>query len=174
MNYFDIIVGIILILALVKGIRSGLIIELASLAALVLGVLGAVKFSGFTESWISQHWDSQYIGVASFIITFIVIVILVHLIAKAIDKLVKAVALGLLNRLAGGVFSLVKYAFIMSILLAVFASFDKTFRIIPEDTKESSILYEPLSKFAPSVFPYLRFNKEEATNKVKEVIEVKI
>ena len=46
--------------------------------------------------------------------------------------------------------------------------------IIPEDTKESSILYEPLSKFAPSVFPYLRFNKEEATNKVQEVIEVKI
>jgi membrane protein required for colicin V production len=170
MNYFDIVVGIILILAIIRGFRNGLIIELASLAALVLGVLGAIKFSSFTEQWLTQHFSNSYIGIIAFILTFIAIVIGVHLIAKGVNKLVEAVALGFINRIMGALFSLVKIGFILSIVMAVFVSFDKTFNIIPEQTRESSILYEPLGEFAPRVFPYLNFDKEDAKNKMQEVI----
>ncbi len=174
MNYFDIVVGIILIVALIKGYRNGLIIELASLAALVLGVLGAIKFSGLTEQWLTEYVSGNYVGIIAFIITFAAIVIGVHLLAKAIEKFVEAVALGFINRLFGAIFSVTKYAFILSILMAIFASFDRTFNLIPEETRASSYLYKPLSEFAPNVFPYLRFDKEDAKNKVQEVMEVSI
>ncbi len=174
MNYFDIVAGIILIIALVRGYKNGLVIELASLTALVLGVLGAIKFSGLTEEWLMQHISVSYIGLIAFIITFAGIVIAVHLIAKAIDKLITAVALGFLNRVFGALFSFVKYAFVLSIIMAIFSSFDRTFNLIPEDTRDSSILYEPLSEFAPRVFPYLNFDKDNAKNKVQEVMEVSI
>ncbi len=170
MNYFDIVVGIILILAIIRGFRNGLIIELASLAALVLGVLGAIKFSSFTEQWLAQHFSSSYIGIIAFILTFIAIVIGVHLIAKGVNKLVEAVALGLINRIMGALFSLVKIGFILSIVMAVFISIDKTLNIIPEQTRESSILYKPLGEFAPRIFPYLNFDKQDAKNKMQEVI----
>ncbi|WP_075602698.1 CvpA family protein [Saccharicrinis aurantiacus] len=169
MNYFDIIVGVILIIALVKGFKNGLVIELASLAALVLGVIGAIKFSDITETWLLNYFNSNYIGLISFLVTFIAIVVAVHLVAKAVDKLVKAVALGTINRVLGAVFSLVKIGFIVSILLSVFVSFDRTFDIIPKETRESSIIYEPLSEFAPSIFPYLNFDKS-AKDKLEETI----
>ncbi len=174
MNYFDVVVGIILILAIVRGYRNGLIIEFASLAALVLGVLGAIKFSSITGSWLSQYWSGSYIGIVSFILTFIGIVILVHLVAKGVDKLVQAIALGMINRMLGAVFSFIKIAFIVSVIMAVFASFDRTFNLIPQETRESSKLYEPLSEFAPRVFPYLKFDKEDAQNKAQEVISTRL
>ncbi len=170
MNYFDIVIGIILIIAIVRGFKNGLVIELATLAALVLGVWGAVKFSSVTEQWLIQYFNSDYIGIIAFLLTFVGIVILVHLVAKAVDKLVKAIALGFVNRLLGGVFSLLKIGFILSILMAVFASFDRTFDIIPQQTRESSLLYEPLASFAPSIFPYLDFH-EQAQDKIEESFE---
>ncbi|WP_075591000.1 CvpA family protein [Labilibacter marinus] len=174
MNYFDIVIGIILVIAIVKGFKNGLIVELASLAALVLGVLGAIKFSNFTESWLTQHFNSDYIGIISFLVTFIGIVVGVHLIAKMVDKLVKAVALGLVNRILGAAFSFIKYGFILSILLSVFTSFDKTFDVLPQETRESSIIYEPLAEFAPKVFPYLNFDKENIMDKVEDATKATI
>lgn len=158
MNYFDIIVGGLLLLALLKGLKKGLVIELASLAALILGVLGAIKFSDITEQYLSQHINSTHIGLIAFFVTFILIVIGVHLIAKMLDKLVSAVALGLINRILGAAFSVLKYAFIISVLLSVLNSFDKSFSIIPHKQKDSSILYNSISRLAPSIFPYLHFD----------------
>ena len=45
MNYLDIIIAILLIIAIVSGYRKGFIHQLASLAALILGIFLAVKFS---------------------------------------------------------------------------------------------------------------------------------
>lgn len=172
MNYFDIIVGALLAFALYKGFKNGLIIELASLAALVLGLLGAIKFSDITASYLSEHIDSEYIGLIAFIITFILIVIGVHLVAKVVDKLVSAIALGPVNRILGSAFSFLKYAFIISVLLAVFNGLEKNFKLIPEEQKAESHLYEPLSSIAPFVFPYLHFDTvketfEDATDGIK-------
>lgn len=165
MNYFDIITGILLILAIIKGFKNGLIIELASLAALVLGLFGAIKFSSITETFLIEHINSSHIGIIAFIVTFIAIVIGVHLIAKMVDKLISAIALGVINRILGALFSLLKYAFIISVILAILGSFEKTYSLIPEEQKDKSHLYEPLRSTAPFVFPYLQFNG------VKEKIE---
>lgn len=173
MNYFDIVTGIVLILAIIKGFKNGLIIELASLAALVLGLFGAIQFSSITESFLIEHIDSSYIGIIAFIATFILIVVVVHLVAKMVDKLISAIALGTVNRVLGAIFSLLKYAFIISVVLAILGSFERSFSIIPEEQKETSKLYEPLSSIAPTVFPYLQFEdvKEQYDN-AKKGIEV--
>jgi len=169
MNYFDIVVGGILLLALIKGFKKGLVIELATLAALVLGILGAIKFSDITEQYLSQQINSGHIGLIAFFVTFILIVIGVHIIAKMLDKLVSAVALGLINRILGAAFSVLKYAFIISVLMAVFNSFDEKFNIIPD--KQKSILYIPVSKLALTIFPYLHFDdiKKKAEDASKGV-----
>ena len=65
-----------------------------------------------------------------------------------------------------------KKGFILSILISVFSSFDRTFNIIPDQTKESSILYQPLSEFAPSVFPYLNFDGESAQDRAEKAIGI--
>ena len=167
MNYFDIITAIILVIALVLGFKNGLIIELASVLALVLGLLGAIKFSAFVATFLGQYMNTQYIGLIAFVLTFVLIVIGIYLLAKAIDQMVSALTFSFLNRLFGALFSLLKYAFIISVLLAVFESFDRKAHLITQEQKDSSLFYKPLVSIAPFVFPYLNF--DDIKEKVEDV-----
>ena len=87
-----------------------------------------------------------------------------------LNKLIDAIALGIVNRLLGVLFSVLKIAFIVSIILVLINKADNKYNFIPDETKENSLLYKPLSNFAPMIFPYLNFEKikekfeEEQTN----------
>jgi membrane protein required for colicin V production len=158
-NYFDLVIAILLLWSAYKGFSKGFLIMAASLAALVFGVWGAIRFSDLTAGFLIQHLNLQgkYTALIAFAITFIGIVIGVHLIARALDKLVKAVALGIVNRIAGLAFAVLRTAFLVSIILVILNSIDQRAPFIPEDHKQNSLLYQPLSRFAPSIFPYLNF-----------------
>ena len=93
---------------------------------------------------------------------------LVHFLARAISKLVKAVALGFIDRIAGLLFGVLKTAFIVSIVLVVINSIDQRVPFIPDDHKENSLLYQPLSKLAPAIFPYLNFEEVKGRFKQEE------
>ena len=118
-------------------------------------------FSDFTSSLIIKKFEisGQYLPIISFAVTFIAIVIAVHILAKALNKLIDAIALGIVNRLLGVLFSVLKVAFIVSIILVLINKADNRYKFIPDDTKEKSLLYKPLSNFAPMIFPYLNFEK---------------
>ena len=161
MNTVDLVFAILLLWAAYRGFTKGFIVQLATLAALLLGILGAVLFSDFTSGLIIKKFDvsGQYLPILSFAVTFIVIVIAVHLLAKALNKLIDAIALGIVNRLLGVLFSLLKTAFIVSIVLVLINKADNKYNFIPDETKDESLLYKPLSNFAPMIFPYLNFDK---------------
>jgi len=163
MNYIDIVLGILLILSAIGGFKKGLIVELASLAALVLGIWGAIEFSYITSEFLVDYfdWKWDHLSTVSFIITFIVIVILVHIVGKTVTKLVETVMLGFVNKLAGLVFGFLKGAIILSIVLVVFDKINEDINILSEKTKTESRIYEPLKNFAPSIFPFINFWDEE-------------
>ena len=81
MNYLDIIILLPLVYGLFRGFNKGFAIELATLAALVLGIYGAYKFSYITTIFLRDKFDmmGDYLPYVSFFLTFIVIVILVNL-----------------------------------------------------------------------------------------------
>ena len=177
MNTIDLVFAILLLWSAYRGFTKGFIVQLATLAALLLGILGAVLFSDLTSTLIIKKFEvsGQYLPILSFAVTFIVIVIAVHLLAKMINKLIDAIALGIVNRLLGVLFSLLKTAFIVSIILVLINKADNKFNFIPDDTKDNSFLYNPLSNFAPMIFPYLNFDKiKEKFEEEKENIGTKI
>ena len=77
---------------------------------LILGIWGAIKFSAFTAEKLYDYFDmtGQYVGIIAFIITFGIIVVVIHFIGIMADKIVDAVSLGFVNRLLGIVFGLLK------------------------------------------------------------------
>ena len=177
MNTIDLVFAILLLWAAYRGYTKGFIVQLATLAALLLGILGAVMFSDFTSELIIKKFEvaGPYLKNKEFEITFIVIVIAVHLLAKMLNKLIDAIALGIVNRLLGVLFSILKIAFIVSIILVLVNKIDNKYKFIPDDTKENSLLYKPLSNFAPMIFPYLNFEtmKEKIdTEKIKQGIKI--
>ena len=159
MNYFDIIFIIAFLWSAYRGITRGFVVMAASLAALILGIWGAIRFSNFTYNILSNNFElkTQYLSLVAFALTFIVIVVLIHLFARLVERLLKAVSLNFLNRIAGLLFGIIKTAFILSVILVVINTIDKKLPIIPEEHKKNSLLYEPLSKLAPAIFPYLKF-----------------
>lgn len=157
MNYIDIILGVLLIIAAIMGFRKGLVIEVASLAALVLGIWGAIHFSNITSDLLVKYFDlkTEYLNIISFIVTFIVIVILVYIVGNVVSKMVDSVGLGIINKMGGMVFGLLRAILVLSILLIVIDKIDNDVQFIPEKTKESSTMYEPIKNVAPSIFPFI-------------------
>ncbi len=163
MNYIDIVLGILLIVAAVRGFIKGFIVELASLLALILGIWGAIHFSHFTADILVNNLDiqSEHISIVAFVITFIVILVAVHILGNIVTKLVEAMALGFINHLAGLLFGVFKTALILSILLLFFDRINQNGDIIAEETIEKSQVYEPLKSLVPTLMPFLNFWDDE-------------
>lgn len=160
MNIFDLIFVVLFAWAGYKGFSRGFVKSLATLAALVLGVWGAIRFSAYTSYLLIERFDLQsaYLPLIAFACTFIAIVLGVHLLATLLDKLLSAVALGIINRIAGVIFNLFKVAFLISVLLVIINNLHARYYFLPEEKTEESVLYEPLSSLAPLIFPYLHFD----------------
>lgn len=160
MNYIDIILGVLLVLAAFRGFYKGFVAEVASLAGLILGIWGGIHFSHLTSEFIVDtfNYQSEHLGLIAFIATFVVIVILVHLIGKAVETIISAVALGFINRLAGILFGVIKSALILSVLLLVFEELDENVGMISEDLKADSQMYEPVKNLLPTILPFLNFD----------------
>lgn len=160
-HILDIIIAIPLVWALYRGYKKGLVIELTTLAALIVGLLGAVHLSSWTADIIIQTWeiDGKVIPILSFAVTFIALVIGVHLIGRAIQKLVKLVALGTVNRIGGALFRSAKVLLIISVGFNLLNSIQEDWGLIPPELKEESVLYEPLSDLAPIIVPAIQDNR---------------
>jgi len=173
MNILDILLAIPLLWAVYKGFTKGLIVEVATLLALVLGIYGALHFSDLTADFIRNNldYDSKYMGYISFVATFLLIVIGINLLGKLVDKMVEAVALGLVNRLLGIVFSLAKTVLILGILVNLVDRVDQNFGFISEEKKEKSFLYEPLNSTAEWIYDFFDFDFSRAGKQLKELEE---
>lgn len=157
MNWLDAVIVVILIISLVMGFINGLVKEVASLAALILGIWGAIKFSSFTAAKLYDYFDmtGRYVGIIAFIITFGIIVIVIHFIGIIADKIVNAVSLGFINRILGIAFGLIKSVLIMSVVFAVLNAINERRPFLSKKITEESIFFNPISDIVPSIFPII-------------------
>ena len=114
MTVIDIVLGGLILFGLIRGLMKGLFVEIASLAALILGIYGAIHFSNFASEYLESKvdWDESTINIASFAVTFVIIVLVISLAGKALTKLADFAALGMLNKLLGGLFGALKIGLI--------------------------------------------------------------
>lgn len=151
----DIVLGLILVIGLIKGLRKGFIIELTSLISLIAGIYGAIHFSYFTVDFIDDYmsWNPDYINLIAFILTFIIIVVGISILGKLITKTAELIQLGMLNKLLGAIFGVLKTGFVLGIILLFFSAFNTNEEIIEHEKVEASVIYPSLEKFGESILP---------------------
>ena len=117
MNIFDIIIAALLLFGFVRGLMKGLFVEVASLVALIGGVYGAIHFSYFIADFLKESvsWSEEYISLAAFAGTFVVIIVIIALLGKMLTKLADFASLGIINKILGGVFGALKIGLILTI-----------------------------------------------------------
>ncbi|MEC3906063.1 CvpA family protein [Tamlana sp. 2201CG12-4] len=167
MGVIDIVLGALILFGLVRGFMKGLFVEVASLVALVAGVYGAIHFSNFAAGFLQAktNWEENTINLTAFAITFIVIVLAIALAGKALTKLADFAALGILNRLLGGLFGALKIALILSVVLNIFDRMNSTIPFVEEENIENAILYKPVKALLPMIFPVI-LSPEEADEEI--------
>lgn len=179
MNTIDIVLGIILLIAFVVGFKKGLFVALAGLIGVIAGVYGAVYFSGYAASYIAgwTDWNEQTVNLTAFAVTFLAIVLLISMAGKALTKIADFAALGIINKLLGATFNVLKFAFIVSVVF-MFVNSSPTITILSEEDRVASVLYKPVASLAPLVVPYIlkevdgfKSDEDEQENDAEDKLE---
>ena len=174
MNSIDIILGIILLIAFYTGYKKGLFVALASLVGLVLGAIGAVYFSDYAGAYLAQwfDWSDKTTKLVAFAVTFLAIVGIVSLLGKFLTKVADFAMLGIFNKILGGAFTALKFAFIVSVVFMFLNAYSGIGGyVISEEKKENSTLYYPVTALAPLVVPHILNEVDVLTDKAQEAVE---
>ena len=129
-----------------KGLKNGLIKELVSIIALILGIWATVKFSNVVASWLG---DSQLIRSAAFILIFLIVLVLVYFVGKLVESIVKIVLPSLLNHLFGLLFGVGKVVIVFSVFFYCIQKIDSKEILLKPEFKKQSLTY----RYIEPVFP---------------------
>ena len=147
--FLDLFLIVILILAIIKGYQRGLIVGIFSFVAVIIGLAAAMKLSTVVAGYIgnaikvSDHW----LPVISFLVVFIVVVLLVRLGANMIQKTVEISMLGWVNRLGG----ILLYVAIYVIVYSVAFFYAEQLKLVQQDTIQKSVTYSYIQPWGPKV-----------------------
>ena len=159
MSIIDIILLICFIPALIGGIRKGIINQIISIASLILGVWSSFEFATLIGGWLCEYIEApkEVLNIVAFALIIIVVSIALGLVGKLVEGLFRLVRIKWLDRLMGGLFSLVKSALIIGLVLMAFDAFNSNFHKVPDEVLAQSLLYEPIKNLSEFVvFPFLK------------------
>jgi len=143
----DIIFVILLVLAIIQGYRRGFIVAVFSFVSIIVGLAAAIKLSAVVANHLGHtvKVSDKWLPVISFAIVFIVVVLLIRLGARAIQKLTEALMLGWLNRLGG----IILYAVIYITIYSVVLFYANQVRIIRPEAINASVSYSFIKPWGP-------------------------
>ena len=162
-NIMDLVFGGLIAYGGFKGFRKGVIIELTSLLALVLGIYGAIHFSGYVAEQLTSYidWDKRYVDLASFGLTSVGIIFGVSLLGKMLTSLAKLVMLNGVNRMLGLLFGGLKLAVFSGVILIFLMKANALFGFIPSEIIEQSLLCDTLLGLGEWIFDYVPEGKAQ-------------
>ena len=177
MNWFDILIGILLLIALINGYRKGLIMQLVGLTTIVLAAIFGGRLAERILPVISGqiNLSPEAARVLSFILAFALIAIVLSLVGRLLQKFIDVVLLSLFNRILGAVIAAGTMMLFLSILLNLVLMLDTNEVVIKEEIREDSFFFERVEAVVPAIIPYLNqeFWYEYIPEKYREEIEHK-
>lgn len=141
-----------------KGIKKGLIYEVFSILAFLIGAWGALAFSKITEKFL--HVQSEIMQILAWGITFFVIVALVFIIGKIVKSGISLIIPEIIDKIAGLLFGGLKVLFVFGIIFYYISSIDVNEKVITPEVKEKVIMFKPAYAVASFLLPKIKETKE--------------
>ena len=163
MNWLDITLLCLAGIGFVKGLFDGVIKQVVSLIALLVGIFFCTKAALWLRGYIlALGWfPEQGVTVLSYVAGFLLIVGVILLAGEILTRVVGATPLSVLNHLAGGVLGLCFMMAFISLLLNSMEMIDKGSVLIPRQAKVESCFYNSVKEIIPTIYFQNLFFKEE-------------
>ncbi len=160
MTFIDILLLIALCWYGFRGCKNGLIYELSSIAALVLGCWCAYRFSDCVAAFLPEIPLAKPIAL---ILTFTAVVLLVHLVGQLFAKIIKLAIPCAIDHLFGLLFGIGKVLVVSSIIFYIIQDLDRNEILFKKETKEKSITYQYIEPIIPNALDWDLSDKKRIT-----------
>jgi membrane protein required for colicin V production len=143
----DIIYLFLIIAAVIKGYERGFIVAVFSYIAIVIGLAAALKLSSGLAALLLQSTHLRWLPFFSFVLVMIGVVFIVRLFAGLIQKSVRLIMLGGIDRLGG----ILLYAALYTTVFSVVLFFAGKVHLLPHDISATSKMYGFIAPWGPNV-----------------------
>lgn len=145
----DVVFFVLMIVAVFKGYTKGFVVGIFSFIAYLIGLAAALKLSAIVAHRLESSADisGRWLPVISFAVVFIIVVLLVNLGARILQKAINMAMMGWADKLGGIILYMILYTIILSVLL-FFGT--KTLMLKPE-TIATSHVYNFVSPWGPKI-----------------------
>jgi membrane protein required for colicin V production len=145
----DLIFAVMMVMAVIKGYQKGLVIAVFSIIAFIVGLAAALKCSAAVAAYLqdSVSVSAKWMPFIAFAAVFLLVILLVRLGGKLIEKAFQVVLLGWLNRIGGIVF----YAALYIIILSIFIFYAEKLQLLQPAAIQSSLTYNFIQPWGPVV-----------------------
>ena len=143
----DIIFAVLIVFAVLKGYQRGLIIGLFSLIAVIIGLAAAMKLSVVIADYLGKavNISDKWMPVVSFAVVFLLVILLIRLGAKLIEKTVEMAMMGWLNKIGG----IILFAAIYITVFSVLVFYAEQLKLLQPDTIDKSVTYSFIQPWGP-------------------------
>ena len=137
MSYLDLFFGLIIAWGGYSGFSKGLIKELASIVGVIVGIFLAKNYYPYLDLKLKPIFesDANFISILSATVIFLITIMLF-----------KIIALGLLNRIIGSVFGVIKTILLLCIVVFIFSNINRVISIIETEKLNQSFFYPKIEK----------------------------
>ena len=158
MGVIDIVILCCFLPALYFGIKNGLVRQLVAIAVIYFGIALALKFTAPASAWVLEHVEMSefWARAVSFIVIFFVVALVLSLLGRLVEKIIKISLLGWLNKLLGVIASMCVIALVLSALAYVVDSANNLLEFIPKEKLEESRFFPALLDLSKDLFPRLK------------------
>ncbi|MBR0223461.1 MAG: CvpA family protein [Bacteroidales bacterium] len=158
MGVIDIVIVCCFLPVLYFGIKNGLVKQLVAFAVVYFGLTLSLRFAAPAAAWVEAHVSiSEFWAKAvSFILIFFAVALLLSLLGRMIEKIIKISLLGWLNKLLGIVMTFCIFALLLSVVVYFVDSANNLLDFIPEEKLEESRFYPALLDLSKEVFPHFK------------------
>lgn len=149
----DLIYGTLIVIAIFKGLRRGLLLAVFSIVAFIIGIAAAMKLSAVVAGYLSDttHVSAGWLPVISFLLVLLTVIIVVRVIIRMLGSATQFAGLGIINKLAGVALYLLIYTFMYSILLF----YAVKIKLITQDGMNESVSYPFIAPWGPYIIDKL-------------------
>ncbi len=141
----DIIFVITLLYGFYLGFAKGIISAVFTILSLLFGLMAAFKFAPATTDFLEKAFNNNnpLMFLAGFLLSFVIVMVIIRMIARGLEGLLKTANINVINQLAGGVL----LGGVLVLLLSVLIWFGDQAHLIDDLTKRKSVSYPYLKTF---------------------------